>query len=83
MAKHGTISAYTNDACRCNKCREAHRVYQYAALQRRIRRAKRDPHILRGKHGKASTYSNYACRCIRCTRAWTEYTREKRARLGR
>lgn len=35
--KHGTISAYTNQACRCERCRKANNRYKaaYAANERR------------------------------------------------
>lgn len=60
--RHGTDNAYGNLGCRCDPCKEAHRVYQLA-------RGSRYP------HGTAARYSLGGCRCDACKGARTAYAR--------
>lgn len=57
--RHGTLSGYTHDACRCAECRAAYARYRKA--RRQEVRGKVPP----GGHG-ASGYDNYGCRCRIC-----------------
>jgi hypothetical protein len=64
----GTVSGYTNGACRCQECRDAMARYkkkhrdQQAQL---LREGRVSP-----QHGNENTYCNYGCRCPECTSAW-------------
>lgn len=74
--RHGHANTYKN-GCRCDDCRNAHRIYQAAATKRRAA----DPTLAdRAGHGKAATYTNYACRCGLCRAANTKQVRGQRAR---
>ena len=79
-AWHGTLGGYTNHKCRCDKCREANRIYNTGAKARRYASLK-DP--LDARHGSTNFYGNYGCRCDRCTAAWAvdivEDARNRRA----
>ena len=77
MSGHG-VNRYTNDACRCDVCREAMRVYQ--AKRRAQRRAWVDanglpPSVAHGANG----YQNWGCRCDVCRRGHAEAQRRRRA----
>lgn len=65
---HGKASSYTNRKCRCEECREAHRV---ACREARERRAQRTPPP--EAHGNPFTYGNWKCRCEACRKAWAAY----------
>lgn len=62
---HGLPNTYKS-GCRCAQCREANRIYQAAATDRRAA----DPTAAdQAGHGKRSTYANYRCRCDECRAA--------------
>jgi hypothetical protein len=65
MSPHGTISRYTNDACRCRKCKDAKRDAARAARARAPRR-----HGLNG-------YRAHGCKCEVCTLAGRHAARER------
>lgn len=73
---HGSVSTYTNHACRCAACTEAHRVSFAAKRKRRAARLAIDPTLTR--HGTESTYTNWVCRCDDCTAAHATFQRQKR-----
>jgi len=45
-SRHGTLNGYTNHACRCDLCTEAHRVahlaYMHGSEEQRARHAERE-----------------------------------------
>lgn len=65
---HGDYRTYAK-GCRCEGCREAHRV---KCAEAREARAKNPDAADRAGHGKGSTYKNYGCRCRACSKANTE-----------
>lgn len=73
---HGSDSTYTNHACRCAACVEAHRVAFGAGRMRRASRLALDPTL--APHGTFSTYTNWCCRCDECTAAHASFQRQKR-----
>lgn len=73
---HGDHRTYTK-GCRCDDCREAHRVHMVA---RRAAWATDPSAADRAGHGKKSTYRNYHCRCEPCTTANTADVTAYRAR---
>lgn len=60
---HGLASTYV-DGCRCDKCREAHRV-RHAASRAALAARPRD----QVPHGTSGGYDNWLCRCEKCTAA--------------
>lgn len=72
---HGTLGGYTNHACRCDDCREAHAKAQSAA---RTRRSQEDQSKV--PHGTPGGYVNYRCRCDECRAAHAAAARERRNR---
>lgn len=81
--RHGTVTGYTTDACRCEPCRAAIRTYSATRLAKR-----RTERVLLGGrlyapnapvHGTPSTYTGWACRCLPCTRAYRHAGQERRA----
>lgn len=73
---HGDHRTY-NKGCRCDACREAHRVHM---VDRRAAWATDPSAADRAGHGKRSTYRNYHCRCEPCTTANTADVTAYRAR---
>lgn len=71
---HGTDGGYTNQRCRCTKCRKAHSE----AHSRRQQVRKSNP-IPQRVHGTYNGYSNYGCRCDSCALAAREYRKQKAA----
>jgi hypothetical protein len=69
-SKHGKISQYTNQKCRCAACRGAMAAYQ------RGRRAQPVP--ASAVHGTENTYTNRGCRCVPCREANTASPRNQR-----
>jgi len=67
VSEHGTISRYTNDKCRCDDCRAAHRRYSAKRRAQRRELLQDDPTLV--EHGRLSTYLNWGCRCTECTEA--------------
>jgi hypothetical protein len=61
---HGTENGYGNHGCRCEACREAHRL-AIGALRTsyRERAAAGDPAV---PHGSRGGYDNWFCRCGAC-----------------
>ncbi|MFG3579224.1 hypothetical protein [Micromonospora chersina] len=74
--RHGTMTGYTTDLCRCEECRAAIREYQ---RKRRKNRAKQPPKRSELKHGTAGRYRK-GCRCEECCEAFLEYGRDYRRR---
>lgn len=70
------VSAYTNDKCRCDGCREGMRQNQ----QQMRDWFRAHPEDARIPHGTFNGYTNYACRCDACRRAATEARRAWLAR---
>lgn len=62
--RHGTVNGYSNLACRCQPCRDAHSANFI------LQRADRSKRLAEATHGKATTYTNWLCRCRPCTDAW-------------
>ena len=60
---HGTDSHY-GSGCRCDECREAHRVA--AKARRDVRAADTRSGWLPVPHGTTNAYANYGCRCTAC-----------------
>lgn len=78
---HGR-TAYGHGQCRCEVCREAHRVYQAALLARH-----RAMGVPPGHPHNASTYRQWGCRCDVCREAQSarnrsDYAYRKRVRRG-
>ncbi|OZE86945.1 hypothetical protein CH305_03035 [Rhodococcus sp. 15-649-2-2] len=69
MSEHGTVSMYTNRACRCVECKAAN-----AAVQAAFRSARRAERIdvagvlvhPTARHGTTTAYNAYGCRCAAC-----------------
>lgn len=74
MRTHGLASTYRH-GCRCDDCREAHRVAhaaQRAALAARPR--------AQVPHGTSGGYDNWLCRCEKCTAAKSVKNAARRSR---
>ncbi len=71
---HGTFSAYTNHACRCDECREANRLHMVATRARLRLRPAAD--VAHGWSG----YVNWGCRCETCAAANAAHSRGVRER---
>lgn len=72
LARHGTITRYFTQKCRCAKCRKAAR--EYTRTWREKNKALPKTKI---PHG-ASGYLNYGCRCEICSTAWLSQRKEQR-----
>lgn len=78
-------AVYTNRRCRCEGCREAHRLYVNERQQRRYAlRVMVGGRLFAAaapasSHGKYSTYNNWGCRCLPCRLAKRENDRVGRA----
>lgn len=70
--KHGTNYGYASQACRCDRCTEAHRTYQ-----RQYMVEVRASGKLLGKHGSSSAYAS-GCRCDDCREAHNLRSRESK-----
>lgn len=70
--EHGTLSAYSNNKCRCAKCKAAQREYGIK------RRAKVASGVTKVKHGTANAYKS-GCRCAPCKSAHRKRVKEYRA----
>ena len=68
--RHGTTNAYGNYNCRCERCRQAHRI-SHAKYMHRVRAEGR----ILGKHGSKVAYES-GCRCDRCREAHNKKSRE-------
>lgn len=75
--RHGTTNGYGNLGCRCDRCREAHRI-NHNAYMTRMRAQKR----ILGTHGSTLAYDT-GCRCDVCREAHNlksrEYKRHRRS----
>ena len=69
--RHGTVGGYTNNACRCERCRAANAAYVQKRRYERAAALAADPS--RAAHGEESTYTNWRCRCQPCTEARAAY----------
>ena len=84
--RHGTANGYQNLGCRCDRCREAHRVahleYTHRAGRHRpyaVYLAERYPGP--PPHGTESRYGNpHRCRCDECRAAGAAGRRARRHR---
>lgn len=74
VVRHGTAGGYQK-GCRCDLCREAHRVAQVEVRRRRRERPIPDTVA----HGKYSTLRNYGCTCEPCRTANAAQHRKWRA----
>lgn len=72
--RHGTITGYTTDKCRCADCKAAWAGYQ--ATWRAQRLASPDC-----QHGNRVTYLS-GCRCDECRAANAAYNMQRKARLA-
>lgn len=77
MTAHGTATSYTYRRCRCDPCRNAHRI---AATRTRLATAVLEPADPR--HGTVNGYTNYGCRCDPCKTAQLDQQRAYRARIN-
>lgn len=80
MEHGGSGYAYSNLGCRCDECREAHRLrIARRTAERRLELPKRVDQL---PHGTRSTYSNWGCRCAACTeanaKACADYAKRRR-----
>lgn len=66
MTGHGTRNRYLAGGCRCEPCREAHRVYAVHARAKHLAEMQADPGHYR--HGTEYGY-RCGCRCTRCATA--------------
>lgn len=71
--RHGTLTGYTTDKCRCEECRTFHAAYQRE--WKRARLASPDC-----THGNRVTYLS-GCRCTECRAANAAYNLKRKARL--
>lgn len=73
--RHGTVYAYKNLKCRCDRCRQANSE-QCRAYMQRVRESGR----VLGEHGSSIAY-NSGCRCDHCREEHNRRSREsKRAK---
>jgi len=82
---HGTSGGYTNYACRCEPCTQAHTICLGKGRAKRLAgRVMRDGRLYHPDvtHGTKNAYGNYGCRCDPCTNAWTGACRERKSRAG-
>lgn len=77
-SRHGTLSGYYADGCRCEQCREF--AADYAKRQRARRKAEFADGSREIEHGTLAGYASYGCRCERCKVAAAEYAKQLRAR---
>lgn len=76
--RHGTVNGYGNHGCRCEDCREAHRL-NHARYMEKVRKTGQ----LAGnetRHGTSYRY-DVGCRCDECREAHNEKSRRTKARL--
>lgn len=69
---HGTSGGYGNHKCRCDDCREAHRVACSDRKENRLAERVDVNGVMihpRATHGTANGYRNYGCRCDPCVAA--------------
>ena len=69
--RHGTNTGY-GYGCRCDRCKEAHRLYGREIHERHKEELLNDPTDPR--HGTTTGYS-YGCRCERCRAAVSKYAK--------
>lgn len=74
--RHGSVNAYTNHNCRCDRCKAANARQQKAARERRRQTPYEE--IPAQVHGTENGYTNWGCRCGPCTDAHNENARNKR-----
>lgn len=77
--RHGTVGAYSNWKCRCERCTEAWLANERRLKHNRIKRSQVKKAKLNLKHGMPWTYSNWRCRCEACRMAWRFYDKAKSA----
>lgn len=75
-ARHGTITGYFSQECRCEACTAACR--DYIAERRRKLRGTDPP-----QHGTNYAYQTFGCRCAACSKAAADDVRERRERRKR
>lgn len=65
-ARHGTITGYRYDSCRCDACRKAHARHTAEVL-----RVKKEQPVDPGdpRHGTLNFYNYHGCRCEPCREA--------------
>jgi hypothetical protein len=78
--KHGTLYCYVVIKCRCSECREANRVYQRGARQRRAQRAASGE--IEIPHGTVNGYVNYGCRCELCRKVMRQDEARRRVKYA-
>lgn len=76
--RHGTTNGYGNHGCRCDACREAHRINH----RKYMRRVKETGELAgeQVQHGTAYRY-DVGCRCDECREAHNAKSRATKARL--
>lgn len=72
--RHGTVNGYGNHGCRCEACRDAHRVKHHEYIVRK----RAEGHVL-GQHGSTLAYDT-GCRCDVCREAHNKKSREYKRR---
>lgn len=70
MVKHGDFKMYRRIGCRCDMCRQAHRIAQRRARAQAAMHPERMPS---GAHGTENGYNYWKCRCDLCRAAMSEY----------
>ena len=91
IPNHGTVSRYSNNACRCDECRKAWsdhiREYNHRTGRRKPREqylAELRAAIVVPEHGTAVRYNKpHSCRCDECRAASSAQKREWRKRTGK
>ena len=71
MTDHGTISRYTNNRCRCQRCRNANTAYGYHLRSINGTLGRHGPRLPR--HGTRVEYIKHRCRCQPCRNAEATY----------
>lgn len=81
--RHGTVTGYVNNGCRCSACNEAHTL---DIRKRRGLRSREEWHAeLRArpiKHGTLHAYRKRRCRCEDCKQAEALHRRRMRRNSG-
>lgn len=77
--RHGTENGYKNLACRCERCREAHRLWFVAYRRRNGVRPEAEYREAVKRHG-VNRYKRGRCRCDICRAAIAEEKRLYRRR---
>ena len=80
--RHGDANTYRNKryACRCDRCREAHRI---RCAEERADRIARGLPMNDPRHGTHNGRINWGCGCTRCRRAESDYHKAGKRMRGK